>query len=102
MNQIFPYSNLVTGILVLIVGFVFHWIAQLITIINWDLATKIGLQEKGMTKEFRVYEDAIARTDVFLGWIYGLAGVGLILDISWSYKILWFPGIILIYHGISV
>jgi len=37
-----------------------------------------------------------------IGWIYGIAGVGLILDVSWSYKVLWFPGIILIYHGISV
>ena len=102
MNQIFPYANLVTGILVLIVGFVAHWIAQLISIINWDFATKIGLQERGMPKEFKVYEHAIAITDVLIGWIYGIAGLGLILNIPWSYKLLWFPGIILIYHSISV
>ena len=102
MNQIFPYANLVAGILVLIVGFVFHWMAQLISIISWEFATKIGLQEKGMPKEFKVYEHAIAGADVMLGWIYGIAGVGLILDAPWSYKLLWFPGIILIYHGISV
>lgn len=102
MNQIFPYANLVTGILVLIVGFVFHWIGQLITIINWEFATKIGLQEKGMPREFKVYEHAIASADVMIGWIYGIAGVGLILDIPWSYKLLWFPGVILIYHSISV
>ena len=102
MNQIFPYANIVTGILVLIVGFVFHWIGQLITIINWEFATKVGLQEKGMPREFKVYEHAIAVADVSIGWIYGIAGVGLIMDIPWSYKLLWFPGIILIYHGISV
>jgi hypothetical protein len=102
MNQIFPYANIVTGILVLIVGFVFHWLAQLITTINWELATKIGLQEKGMPKEFRVYEQAIANADALIGWLYGIAGVGLILEIPWSYKLLWFPGVILIYHGISV
>ena len=93
---------ILTGILVLIVGFVFHWIGQLITIINWEFATKIGLQEKRMPKEFKVYEHAIAIADVLIGWIYCIAGVGLIFDIPWSYKLLWFPGIILIYHGISV
>jgi len=102
MTEIFPYSNLVTGILVLIVGFVIHWIAQLISFINWEFATKIGLQEKGMPKEFKVYEHAIAGADVLIGWIYGIAGIGLISNLSWSYKLLWFPGIILIYHGISV
>jgi hypothetical protein len=102
MNQIFPYANLVTGILVLIVGFVFHWIGQFISVINWEFAIKIGFVEKGMPKEFKVYERAIAIADSLIGWIYGIAGVGLILDIPWSYKLLWFPGTILIYHSISV
>lgn len=102
MNQIFPYANIVTGILVLLVGFVAHWIGQLISVINWNFAIKIGLQEKGMPKEFKVYEHAFAIADVLIGWIYGIAGVGIILNIPWSYKLLWFPGIILIYHGISV
>lgn len=102
MNQIFPYANIVTGILVLIVGFLMHWIGQLISIVNWEFATKIGIQEKGMPKEFKVYEHAIAVADVAIGWTYGLAGVGLILDAPWSYKLIWIPGAILIYHGISV
>ena len=55
-----------------------------------------------MPKEFKVYEHAIAVADVAIGWIYGIAGVGLILDASWGYKLAWFPGIILLYHGISV
>ena len=102
MNQIFPYANFVTGILVLIVGFIFHGIGQLVSVINWEFATKIGFQEKEMPKEFKVYEHAIATADALFGWIYGIAAVGLILDFPWSYKLLWFPGIILIYHSISV
>ena len=51
MNQVFPYANVVAGVLVLIVGFVFHWIGQLISILNWDLATRIGLQEAGFETE---------------------------------------------------
>ena len=43
MNQIFPYANFITGVLVLIVGFVFHWGGQLISLLNLDFATKIGL-----------------------------------------------------------
>lgn len=101
MNQIFPYANIVTGILVLVIGFLMHWIGQLVSIINWEFAARIGLQEKGMPKEFKVYEHAIAVADVTVGWTYGLAGVGLILGTPWSYELIWVPGTILIYHGIS-
>ena len=39
MNHKFPYDNIVVGILILIVVFGFHWIGQLISIINWELAS---------------------------------------------------------------
>jgi hypothetical protein len=55
-----------------------------ITTINWELATKIGLQEKGMPKEYRVYEQAIANADALRGRLYGVAGVGLILELAWD------------------
>jgi len=101
MNQLFPYANIVTGALVLVVGFIFHWIGQLISILNWDLATRIGLQEKRMLPEYKVYEHAIAVADVAIGWIYGIAGIGLILGTSWGFKLAWFPGVVLVYHSIS-
>lgn len=101
MNQIFPYANIVTGILVLAVGFLMHWVGQLVSIVNWEFATRIGLQEKGMPKEFKVYEHASAVADVAVGWTYGLAGVGLILNSPWAYQLVWVPGTILIYHGIG-
>ena len=101
MNPLFPGANIVAGTLVLAVGFIFHWIGQLISVLDWDLATRIGLQEKGMPPEYKVYEHAIAVADVAIGWIYGIAGVGLILGTPWSFKLAWFPGVILIYHSIS-
>jgi hypothetical protein len=101
MYYLFPYDNIVIGILIFILGFVFHWIGQLISIINWDYAVKIGLQESGMPKEYKVYEHATAVADVLLGWIYGLAAIGLILNFSWSYKLAWFPGVVFIYHSIN-
>jgi hypothetical protein len=91
----------VTGVLVLIVGFLFHWIGQLISLLNWDLATRIGLQEAALSPEYKVYEHAIAAADVALGWIYGLAGLGLVLGTPWGYKLAWFPGVVLVYHSIS-
>ena len=99
--EIIPYSNIIVGILIFIVGFIFHWIFQLISLVNWNYATKIGLQEKEMLPEYKVYEHAIAVADVLIGWIYGIAAVGLILNISWAYKLAWIPGVILIYHSIS-
>jgi hypothetical protein len=101
VNQIFPYANIVTGILILIVGFIFHWIGQFISVVNWKFAIKIGLQESKMPKEYRVYEHAIAVADAFIGWIYGFAAIGLILNTTWAYKLSWIPGVVLIYHSIS-
>ena len=101
MDYIFPYDNIVTGILVLIIGFVFHWIGQFVSIINWAFATKIGIQESNMPKEYKVYEHAIAVADSLIGWVYGFAAVGLFLDVSWGYKLAWFPGVIFVYHSIS-
>lgn len=101
MNQIFPYDNVIVAILIFIVGFIFHWIGQSTSVINWKFATKIGLQESNMPKEYKVYEHAIAVADSFLGWLYGLAAIGLFLNLPWGYKLSWFPGIILVYHSIS-
>ena len=101
MSEIFPYANIVTGILIFIVGFIFHWLGQLTSIINWEFASKLGLQESGMPGEYKVYEHAIAVADSLVGWIYGIAAIGLFLNASWGYKLAWFPGVILLYHSLS-
>lgn len=101
MTHLFPYDNIVTGILILVVGFGFHWIGQLVSVTNWGFATKIGIQETNMPKEYKVYEHAIAVADSLIGWLYGLAALGLFLNVSWGYKLAWFPGVILVYHSFS-
>ncbi|MFC1724601.1 hypothetical protein ACFL4T_03170 [candidate division KSB1 bacterium] len=101
MNHLFPYDNIVTGLLVLIIGFGFHWIGQLVSIINWKFAAKIGIQESELPKEYKVYEHAIAVSDSLIGWLYGFAAAGLFLNVSWGYKLAWFPGVILLYHSFN-
>jgi len=101
MNTILPYANIVAGILIFIIGFCFHWLGQFVSVLNWDLATKLGLQEKGLLPEHKVYEHAIAVADSAMAWLYGVAAVGLILDADWGYKLAWIPGSILLYHAIS-
>lgn len=101
MNLPFPHANLVVGFLVLLVGFVFHWLGQLISICNWDLATRIGLAEKDMPPEYKDYELGMAVADVIIGWSYGLAGVGLLWGAPWGFKLAWIPGTVLTYHGLS-
>ena len=101
MTHLFLYDNILVGILVFIVGFCFHWIGQLVSVTNWKFASKIGLQESNMPKEYKVYEHAIAVADSLLGWLYGVAALGLFLNVSWGYKLAWFPGVILLYHSLS-
>ncbi len=97
----FPYDNIVVGAMVIVVGFVFHWLGQLTYLLNREFATKTGLVEKEILPEYEVYERAIAKADVAMGWIYGIAGVGLILGTQWGYKLAWFPGVVFIYHSLS-
>ena len=101
MHSLFPYDNLIIGNLIFIVGFVFHWVGQFISVINWKFAASIGFQEEKMLKEYKVYEHAIAVSDVLLGWIYGIAGIGLIFNLPWAYKLVFIPGSILVYHSLS-
>ena len=65
MNEIFPYANILTGILILIVGFVFHWLGQLTSVLNWNFSTKLGLQEAELPKEYKV--DYVALPKYFIG-----------------------------------
>jgi len=101
MDQLFPYANVVAGIAVLIVGFGFHFIGQLVSVLDWARATRMGLQEEALPPEYKVYEHAIAVADVAMGWIYGIAGIGLLFDAQLGYKLAWFPGVVLVYHSIS-
>ncbi len=95
MYQLFLY---VTAVSVFIVGFLFHFVGQLISVSNWEYARKIGLQERG-PKEYKVYEHGIALADVTIGWVHGVAAVGLFLGAPWSFKLIWVPGVILVYHS---
>lgn len=101
MNDIFPYSTIIAAILIFIVGFVFHWLGQLTSIINWEFATSKGLQEQGQPREYKVYEHGIAVADSLIGWIYGVAAIGLLLNTDWGYKLALFTGAILVYHSFS-
>ncbi len=100
-DQLFPYANIIAGILIFIVGFCLHFVGQLISLVNRDFAVKIGVWEKDLIPEFEVYERGIAVADVLIGWTYGIAAVGLILNAPWSYKLAWIPGVIMVYHSLS-
>jgi hypothetical protein len=95
-----PYSHIIIGILIFVVGFIFHWIGQLISVINWDYAKKIGLQEKKALPEYKDYEHAIATSDVLLGWGYGIVAIGLIMNTAWAYTYVLIPGTVFVYHSL--
>ena len=101
MELIFEIVKIISGILILIIGFGFHWLGQLISVMNRDLAIRLGIWEKDNLPEYEVYEEAITIADVSLGWIYGFAGAGLLFGYEWGYSLCFIPGFALLYHGIS-
>ena len=54
----YEYPAIVVALLV--IGFGIHFVAQTLSVLNWDLATRLGLQEAGMRPEHKNYEQAIA------------------------------------------
>jgi len=100
MSALFPQANILAGVLVMIVGFGFHFTGQLISVLNWPLAERLGLQEANMPPGYRAYEHGTAMGDVLLGWSYGLAAVGLLFGADWGYKLAVLPGAVLVYHAL--
>ena len=101
MNTLFVYDNIAAGILIFIIGFIFHWLGQLVSVIDWDLATRLGLQEDGLPPKYKDYEHAIAMSDVLIGVIYLPVSLGLILDVPLAYRLAWIPGSVFIYHSLN-
>ena len=101
MIAFLSYANIVSGVLIFVIGFCGHWLGQFVSVMNWDLATQLGLQEKTLLPEYKVYEHAIAVADVAIAWLYGVVAVGLLLNAEWGYRLASIPGAILLYHAIS-
>ena len=101
MDQIFPQANVVAGVLVLAVGFGFHFLGQLYSVLDLEGAIELGIQEADAPEEYRTYELGIAVADVLVGWTYAIAGVGLVVDAAWGYTWAWLPGGVLTYHALS-
>jgi len=100
-EQLFPHANIIVGILIFLIGFIFHFVGQIISLVNRPLAVKIGIWEKDIIPEFEVYEKAIAVADIIIGISYGISAIGLLLNVSWAYNLAWIPASIFIYHGLS-
>lgn len=101
MAQFYAYANLLAAVLILIIGFGFHFCGQLFSVLNWTTAQRLGLQETDLPRGYYPYEHGTAIADALVGWVYGLAALGLFLGADWGYWLAAFPGAILLYHGLS-
>lgn len=100
MGELFPYANILAGSLVLIVGFGIHWLNQLSLFMHWELMPKDGFGIHMLTNASK-YDRFIAISDVTIGWIYGIIGIGLFMGTSWGYLLAWIPGLFITFEGIS-
>lgn len=57
---------------------------QSLSLLNWELATRLGLQASSAPSEYKMYEHAIAVADVALGWVYTVTGIGLLIGAPWE------------------
>ena len=101
MNELFPYAHIIAAVLILIIGFGYHWLGQIARLLNWQPASYKGLQEFDEPYRSKTFQHATAETDVTIGWIYGVIGFGLFLGSSWAFTAAWVPGILFIYHAIN-
>jgi len=100
MGERLAALEIIAGLLLLLIGFGFHFLGQGLSLLNWELAQRLGLQERNMPREYQDYERGMAAADVALGWSYGLIGVGLVTGAAWAAKAASIPGAILTYHSL--
>ena len=72
------------GVVALLLGSV-GLAGQLISVLDFELAQRLGLQEKdgGTDPLFRHLELNTARWDLFVLWTLPLAGIGMLIDATW-------------------
>ena len=87
----------VTGIVCVLFGLV-CFVGQLISVINFDLAQKLGLQEKNDATEpiYRQLELNTAKWDLVVLWTLPAAGVLMLVDHTW------WPYLALVAGGVCV
>jgi hypothetical protein len=100
MYEPFPFAHIIAGILILIVGFGFHFLSQLMGYLHWEPEVKHGFIIN-MPVKSKGYAHIIALSDVLIGWSYAIIGSGLYLGKSWGYVLAWIPGIIFTFEGIG-
>ena len=100
MEELFPYSNILGGVLVLIVGFGIHWLNRVALYLHWEFMPRHGFGIIFGDSQNN-YNRWITISDMTIGWLYGVIGVGLILGMDWGYDLAWIPGVILTLEGIS-
>lgn len=88
---------IVTGVIALVLGLM-GWVGQAISVVNFPLAQRLGLQEKSDETDplFRRLELETARWDLLVLWTLPVAGALMLVDHS-----LW-PYLALIAGGINV
>jgi hypothetical protein len=93
--------SIAAGILTLAVGFGFHFLGQALSLWNWPLAERLGLQDKNASPAQRDYESGTALADVLIGWSYGPIGLGLVCGSPWAFKAAIIPGALFTYHALA-
>ena len=100
MQSLFPFAHIIAGIIILIVGFGFHFLGQLMGFLYWEPELKHSFIIN-MPIKAKGYAHIVAISDVAIGWSYAIIGMGMYIGKSWSYTLAWIPGIILFLEGIS-
>jgi hypothetical protein len=89
------------GAALLVVGFGFHFLGQALSLHDWSLAERLGLQEKDATAAQQDYERGFAVADVLIGWLYGPIAIGLWFEAPWAFKAAFLPGVVFTYHAVG-
>lgn len=100
MQSLFPFAHIIGGVLILIVGFGFHFLGQLMGFLHWEPELKHSFIIN-MPIKSTGYEHLVAVSDIAIGWSYAIIGMGLYLGRPWGYTLAWIPGIILLLEGSS-
>ena len=101
MDQVFPYANIVAGVLVLVVGFGFHWIGQLVSVLNWDTAQRSASRKWRCCPSTRSTKTPSPRPTSRWAGSMALPLPASCLARTGATSLPGIPGVVLVYHAFS-
>ena len=91
----------VVGVLVLVVGFGHQWVYGIVRSLTKAAQSQAGsTAESCLDSSKGAWVPSLNSLAIATGWVHGISGIGLLLNLAWATRISWLSGVLLVVSGV--